>query len=1438
MAEGDHVDVSEEINPSAPTLSQPPQTHAPPPLTPTGVFPAYSGALPTHLPPPASSGAPLPPASPTSAATNDQARIATLEGTINQMATNMAELLALLSGPNRASSSSTPPPGPGPTVDPTPWAPPTQAPENVEAPAPPTLYTSTVHPFTTQLPPSPAPSGVPLPPTTFLSSEHVLSAPPPVSIPALAMAYSVPPPMVFPASTAPAPIHLQATELPPYPSLQPHAGLSYQAPPPINTTCHEPGMPTHAAQFASPTHFFPEADAEQERRLKRMEETIRALQVGDARPDARHGDGSLFPDMRLPSKFKIPEFKTYEGTTDPRHHLRHYRGKMLQYWEYEDKGDESSKKVPATSSSSSGRRGKEVTVNTVNTTQQAPQQYSMSYTAAPPVAPSYAPQAPQYRPQASTQPIYYSALPHPPLPAVSSPVVHRYAPAPSQAPQYQPPGPRTSQPTQRALPPQDQQGGAAQPRPRKQYPALPVPLSHIYWQIRDKVGTTTPSPSFDPTIQDQSKRCEYHQGAPGHTIDNYWKLREKIQEMIDAKELVFNAVRSPNVQANPLPDHGPAQGPSINAITVCTSSEGEDEQPYSDDRVPWTYEGGVRNLEQQFGVMGITHSGRLYENPVTTDKGKAPATEEEKRPRALPTPSKKVTEEEAEAFVKVIKASEYKVVEQMAKSPAHISLLALLLNSEPHREALMRVLTAAQEKIITVKGEEDYTIYKETAVPYISVGDDENLPFHSFETISVIMDYGEVGPSRADRMIGKVFLHHNYIPGIGLGARGQGINGPIEVEEYKHRRGLGFRPSCHEIIEARRGNHLHRLATHYGRLNRGIPVLPLSHFFPGPPLIIGSTSDGPSSDFDDTTDALPTVYAVIEEIPSGVHIRPAQINAGFLEVCNYSEWVANIVPVEKKDGRVRVCVDYRDLDKASPKDNFPLPHIDILVDNTARHAQFSFMDGFSGNNQIRMAEEDKIKTTFTTMWGTFCYRVMPFGLKNAGATYQRAMVTLFHDMMRKEVEVYVDDMIAKSKEGDDHLVNLKRLFDCLRDERGIEVDPDKVKAIKELPPPSSVREAYLVQPPVLVPPTPGRPLVLYLTVRRQSLGCMLEQEEESTHTERAIYYLSKKFTDGESNYPEIEKMCCALVWVMQRLRQYTLYHTVRLLSKADPLKYLLDSPSSTRNLAKWRCQLTEYDIEYLSRTSVKGQAIADHLAEFPTEDHTPINPDFPDERILRVDDEGEKPGWKMYFDGAVNSTGSGIGAVLISPDGHYYPVAAKIDFPCTNNVAEYEAYAKLVPYHEYLEKLTENFEDISFTYTPRMANQFADALATLASMVSITKENLIEPLEIEIAEGPAHCNSIEASEAKPWYEDIKNLLRTGQYPPFADCRDRKTLKRLAIHYFLSGEILYRRSFDSTLLRCIDEQESRRLMEEVHGGNCGPHMNGLMLAKKIMRLGYY
>ena len=208
-----------------------------------------------------------------------------------------------------------------------------------------------------------------------------------------------------------------------------------------------------------------------------------------------------------------------------------------------------------------------------------------------------------------------------------------------------------------------------------------------------------------------------------------------------------------------------------------------------------------------------------------------------------------------------------------------------------------------------------------------------------------------------------------------------------------------------------------------------------------------------------------------------------QLNVGFLSVVEYPEWLANVVPVPKKDGKVRVCVDFRDLNKASPKDDFPLPHIDMLFDSTAGHPMLSFMDGFSRYNQILMAPEDMEKTSFITEWGTYCYRVMPFGLKNAGATYQRAATTLFHDMMHRDVEVYVDDMIVKSQGGADHLAALQRFFERIRQfrlrlnpkkcsfgvtsgkllghivsERGIEVDPEKTKAILDMPAPRTEKE--------------------------------------------------------------------------------------------------------------------------------------------------------------------------------------------------------------------------------------------------------------------------------------------------------------------------------------------------------------------------------------------
>nr|QLA48219.1 hypothetical protein [Medinilla magnifica] len=239
----------------------------------------------------------------------------------------------------------------------------------------------------------------------------------------------------------------------------------------------------------------------------------------------------------------------------------------------------------------------------------------------------------------------------------------------------------------------------------------------------------------------------------------------------------------------------------------------------------------------------------------------------------------------------------------------------------------------------------------------------------------------------------------------------------------------------------------------------------------------------------------------------------------------------------------------------------------------------------------------------------------------------------------------------------------KPLFRLLRKDALVKWDEDCQNAFEQI-------KQYLASPPVLVPPVPGHPLILYLTIHEESLGAMLAQQPPGSR-EHAIYYLSKKCTPCEAKYTIIERTCCALVWVLHRLRQYTLHYEILLVSENDPLKYLLDRPTLIGRVSKWQLQLAEFDIRYSPQKSVKGRAIADYLAEYPSSDTNPLETELPDEHIMNTTDRPKK--WTMYFDGAVNLSGSGIGAILISPDDQYYPVAAKVTFPCTNNIAEYEA---------------------------------------------------------------------------------------------------------------------------------------------------------------------
>ncbi|RDX68156.1 Retrovirus-related Pol polyprotein, partial [Mucuna pruriens] len=502
-----------------------------------------------------------------------------------------------------------------------------------------------------------------------------------------------------------------------------------------------------------------------------------------------------------------------------------------------------------------------------------------------------------------------------------------------------------------------------------------------------------------------------------------------------------------------------------------------------------------------------------------------------------------------------------------------------------------------------------------------------------------------------------------------------------------------------------------------------------------------------------------------------------QWNEGFLAMGNYPQWVENIVPVPKKDRKVRMYVDYRDLNRASPKDNFPLPHID--VDNTAQHTFFSFMDGFSGYNQILMALEDKEKITFITLWGTFYYKVMSFGLKNASATYERAMVALFHDMMHKEIKVYVDDMIAKSKTPEQHIEDLRKLFIRLQkyklrlnpakctfsvksgklfgfmvNKRGIEVDPDKVKVISEMSVPKTESEirgflaqfisqltatcnpifkllrkrqklewdseyqkafekikGYLENPSVLVPTIPTKPLILYLTVLEESMGCMLGQQESTGVKEQTIYYLSKKFTDYEKRYPALERTYYTLVWAAKRLKQYMLSHTTWLVAKTNPIKYIFEKLALTGWIARWQMALFEYDIIYVNQKAVKGSALVEHLAYHPLEDSQPLFHEFQYEHITAtMSIELQVEEWTTWFDRASNLLGNGIGVVQACTMGLMMALEHQVKkFKVFGDSAlviyqlrrEWEMQdAKLIPYHDHIKEIVEAFDAVTFHHVP------------------------------------------------------------------------------------------------------------------------------------------
>ncbi|XP_057836456.2 uncharacterized protein LOC131046688 [Cryptomeria japonica] len=201
-------------------------------------------------------------------------------------------------------------------------------------------------------------------------------------------------------------------------------------------------------------------------------------------------------------------------------------------------------------------------------------------------------------------------------------------------------------------------------------------------------------------------------------------------------------------------------------------------------------------------------------------------------------------------------------------------------------------------------------------------------------------------------------------------------------------------------------------------------------------------------------------------------------------------------------------------------------------------------------------------------------------------------------------------------------------------------------------------------------PIPGYPLILYIFITTIAVEALLEQLDDEGK-ERAIYYINRTLVGCELNYSPMEKACLAVIFYSQKLQHYKLSHTVKLICKIDPFKYLLSKTTLIGRMAKWVMLLSKFDIQYVDRKSIKGLVIADQLEETPLLDAYPLITEFPNEYVCIV--SAQRP-WKLFFDGSHTQRGIGTGFLIVTPQGDLIPKSFKQAFPCTNNIAEYEAF--------------------------------------------------------------------------------------------------------------------------------------------------------------------
>ncbi|KAL5564424.1 hypothetical protein UlMin_027588 [Ulmus minor] len=340
-------------------------------------------------------------------------------------------------------------------------------------------------------------------------------------------------------------------------------------------------------------------------------------------------------------------------------------------------------------------------------------------------------------------------------------------------------------------------------------------------------------------------------------------------------------------------------------------------------------------------------------------------------------------------------------------------------------------------------------------------------------------------------------------------------------------------------------------------------------------------------------------------------------------------------------------------------------------------------------------------------------------------------------------------------------------------------------------------KTYLGRPPLLSKPQERESLILYLAVSKGAVSSTLVREEEGVQW--PIYYTSKSLLNAETRYPEVEKLALALMIAARKLRPYFQALTIIVPTKF-PLKQILQKPDTSGRLAKWSIELGEFDILFKPRTAIKGQALADFIAEFT---YQPTSLESAKELVLSPSSL-----WHLYVDGS-----------------------------STDN-SEYEALlaglrlAKEVSAHHLLiysdsQLIVNQFDTVTITQIPRNENTNADALARLATGL---EDSLLKTVPLEILDEPSidKHQQVDAISDKPtWMDPIMAYLRDGTLPQ--DKFEARRLRYRSARYYLDKDKLRKRSFSSPSLTCLNEDQAKYVLQEVHEGVCGNHSSGRALA---------